>query len=189
MLDLAASGQLTRKKSKGTFVAAPKIEARFFARLQSFHEEMNQKGFEPSTQVLNLEIVKKKANIAEKLHLPLKSEFIMLERLRFADSEPVVYLQTFIPHTGYEILMNIDFTINSLYEVMEQKCHVRVHRVVREIEAVNTTRREAELLGLSHLSAICLVKTTAYTENDIPVEYSIARYRGDRNKFIIGLMR
>ena len=32
-----------------------------------------------------------------------------------------------------------------------------------------------------------LVKTTAFTKQGIPVEYSIARYRGDRNQFSVEL--
>lgn len=189
MMDLVASGHLIREKSRGTFVASPKIEAKFFTRLQSFNDEMIQKGFEPSTQVINLEKIPNMSNIAEKLQIPLDSPIIKLERLRYANEDPVVYLQTFVPYNNYEKLMDIDFTVTSLYSIMEEIFDVRVYRVFREIEATNATRKEADLLKMNSSGAICLVKTVAYTKDDLPVEYSIARYRGDRNKFSVSLIR
>lgn len=44
MGDLTAEGYLTRQKGKGTFVARPKIQGGFFQKLQSFEEEMRQRG-------------------------------------------------------------------------------------------------------------------------------------------------
>jgi len=34
-----------------------------------------------------------------------------------------------------------------------------------------------------------LVRTVAYADHDTPIEYSIARYRGDRNTFTVELRR
>ena len=189
MMDLVATGHLVREKSRGTFVASPKIDEKFFTRLQSFNDEMFQKGFKPSTQVISLEKIPSMTNIAEKLQIPLDSEMIKLERLRYANDDPVVYLQTFIPYKGYENLMKIDFAVTSLYSIMEELLGIKVYRVFREIEAINATRKEADLLKINSKGAICLVKTVAYTKEDLPVEYSIARYRGDRNKFSISLIR
>ena len=64
-----------------------------------------------------------------------------------------------------------------------------VERVVREIEAVNATAREAELLEIQKNAALCFVKTIAYDYDGVPVEYSRAHYRGDRNRFSVELRR
>ena len=60
MSELVAEGHLTRRKGKGTFVALPAtrpVDARFFQGLQSFHDEMIQKGLVPSTEVLELSLI------------------------------------------------------------------------------------------------------------------------------------
>jgi GntR family transcriptional regulator len=59
-----------------------------------------------------------------------------------------------------------------------------VNRAHREIESVNARKSEAELLRIATNKAVSLVKTVAYSD-DTPVEFSVARYRGDLNKFSV----
>lgn len=187
--ELVSDGYLQRYKGKGTFVAQPKIEDRFLSKLESFNREMKSKGLTPHTEVLALETVIF-AEAAEKLGLPPNAQLIYLSRLRSADGVALVYLDTYLPYGRYKELMNIDFRTASLYESLESLYGARVNRVLREIEAVNARQKEAKLLQIAANKAICLVKTLAFTnDNASPVEYSIARYRGDKNKFNVEIYR
>lgn len=187
--ELVAEGYLYRLKGKGTFVAMPKIDARFLNKLQSFNQEMQQKGLTPSTKVLAVEVIPGRSPANEKLNISASQKLIYLERLRFANGEPIVYLETFLPYHPYEKLLEQDFTASSLYSLLEDLYRVRVSHVNREIEAVNATQKEAALLDTVKNKALCLVKTVACTDQGLPVEYSVARYRGDRNKFSVELYR
>ena len=187
--ELVMEGYLTRRRAKGTVVAAPKIDARFLNKLQSYNEEMRQKGLTPSTKLLSLKVISGIRPINEKLHLNPDQPLIYLERLRCADGEPLVYLETYIPHDAFPLLLNQDFTNGSLYEFMEKLYEKRVSRVVRKIEAVIATAAEAILLDVPKGAPVCLVKTVACTSSGEPVEYSVARYRGDRNEFSVELYR
>lgn len=187
--ELVSERYLYRLKGKGTFVSEPKIDGRFLNKLQSFNEEMRQKGMIPSTKVLKIERIKGDESICGTLQIPETESLIRLERLRYADGEPVVYLETFLPYQRFSRLMEMDFTVHSLYQLLEEEYNDRPVRVVRELEAVIAMPREAELLNLKADKAICLVRTVAYTEQDKPVEYSVARYRGEKNKFRIELYR
>ena len=93
------------------------------------------------------------------------------------------------PYPAYEKLLDCDFVENSLYKLLETLYGDRVERVHRTIEAVNSEKKDAELLEIPKGSAECLVKTVGYSGQDKPVEYSIARYRGDRNQFSVDLYR
>lgn len=185
--ELVSERYLYRLKGKGTFVAEQKIDGRFLNKLESFHDEMKQKGMTPSTKVLSLKQIPGEARICKKLQLADTEPLIYLERLRFADGEPVVYLETYLPYSKLSGLTDKDFETNALYSLIEEECHEKVVRVARELEAVIATPKEAELLNQKSDKAICFVKTIGYTKQDVPVEYSIARYRGDRNKFKIEL--
>jgi GntR family transcriptional regulator len=100
-----------------------------------------------------------------------------------------VYVETFLPFEQYQKLMEVDFTVHSLYQSLEKIYHVRVNRVRREIEAINARRKEAELLQITQNKALILVKTLASSDDTLlPVEFSIARYRGDRNKFSVDIL-
>ncbi len=187
--ELVSEGYLQRLKGKGTFVSRPKIDERFFQHLQSFNNEMLQKGLNPSTKVLDLKVIKGIAGICEKLNVDVEEELVYLRRVRYADEEPVVYLETYLPYRYCKDIVKEDFVQNSLYSVMEEKYNIKIFKVVRMIEAVNADDQVAKLLHIKKNQALCLVKTTAYTEDDIPAEYSIARYRGDRNQFSVELYR
>lgn len=185
--DLVLEGYLTRKKGKGTFVSKPKIDIRFFQKLESFDHEMKQKGLTPSTKVISLRKIPAIEHVNNILDLEPDEPLILLVRLRFANNEPMVYLDTHIPCNQYPDMLFQDFAAHSFYDCMERFYNARIFRVVREIEAVNANRREAELLDIDVGKAVCLVKTVGYTEDGTPVEYSVARYRGDRNKFSVEL--
>ena len=187
--ELVSEGWLMRQKGKGTFVSRPKIDVRFLQKLESFNDQMRQKGLTPSTKVLSLSKVPGVPRVNEKLLLGPDEPLISLMRLRFGDGEPVVNVETLIPYTRFPAMLDQDLEHNSLYERLETLYSARISRVHREIEAAAANRREAELLNILSGGPICLVKTIGYTDADLPVEYSVARYRGDRNKFSIDLYR
>jgi GntR family transcriptional regulator len=82
--------------------------------------------------------------------------------------------------------MGVDFGASSLYDSLEELCGVRVNRANREIESINARKPDAELLRIAPNKALSLVKTVAYSSaSQLPVEFSIARYRGDLNKFSV----
>jgi len=84
----------------------------------------------------------------------------------------------------------VNFTTNSLYDSLEKLYCVRVTSVRREFTAVNAGAQEAELLQIARNKALIQVKTVAYSgDTPNPVEFSIARYRGDLNKFTVELSR
>lgn len=188
--ELVAEGYLHRYKGKGTFVSKPKVEERFFSKLESFHQEMIQKGMVPHTEVLELAKIPAKPEVNEKLKISMDAPLIYLSRVRSADKIPLVYVETYLSYEQCKKLLDVDFTTISLYDSLDSICNLHVSRVLREIEAANVRRKEAELLQIAQNKAICLVKTVAYPkDSDQPIEYSVARYRGDRNKFTVEIYR
>jgi GntR family transcriptional regulator len=200
--ELVNEGYLNRYKGKGTYVSKPKIEDRFFSKLESFNKEMTAKGFKPKTKVLVLEKRTGPLEANERRGIPLDAYFIYLSRLRFIDNTPLVYLETYLPYESCKALLNVDFKANSLYDSLETLCNIRINRARREITAINASKQEAELLKIAKNKALSLVKTVAYSGGESrsaisaagsgggrlpgnPVEFSIARYSGDLNQFTV----
>jgi len=188
--ELVSEGYLTRSKGRGTFVAKPKIEARFLSSLETFDNEMRSKNMVPRTEVVALKKITDPHEADEKLQIPTGSPVIHLSRLRLANDTPIVFVDTYLPFESFSKLLNVDFCKNSLYDTIEEMYNIRVNRVQREVEAVNSHRNEAQLLKIPTNSAISLVRTIGYsTGYSGPVEYSVARYRGDMNKFSLEIIR
>lgn len=117
------------------------MDARFFQGLQSFNEEMLQKGLAPSTRVLALEMVSNREDIAATLRLAEDKRLIHLSRLRSADGQPLVVVDTWLPYARFRGLMEEDFEVKSLYALLEQKYNLRVDRATRQFEAAASPRR------------------------------------------------
>ncbi len=188
--ELVEEGYLIRYKAKGTFVATPKVKDQFLSKLESFNQEMLEKGKVPKTLVLALERLPGSPELNEKLKLPFDAPLIHLSRLRSADDVQTVYLDTYLAYDRFPGLLDINFAVHSLYQVLEETYHVRVDRAQREIEAVNARKNEAALLNIAPNKALCLVRTLSYEAGSTqPVEYSVARYRGDMTKFAVEIYR
>jgi GntR family transcriptional regulator len=190
LMELVSDGYLDRYKGRGTFVSKPKVDDRFFSKLESFNNEMRSKGLTPHTKVLIKQEIKGPHEANERLQIPLDAPIIYLSRLRSVDKVPLVYVETFLSFEKYDKVMDVDLSVNSLYDSLEEIYHVRVSRVRREIEAINAPRQDAELLEIAKNKAVSLVKTVSFSENSPdPIEFSIARYRGDLNKFSVDVYR
>ena len=161
-------GYLYRLKGKGTFVSKTKIEARFLNKLQGFNQEMLEKGLKPSTRVLNFSCIPGREDVNTKLNLDSSEPLFYLERIRYADDEPLVYVETYFPYRQFQVLKNVDFVKESLYQSMKEK-------------------RDADLLDIPKGNAMVKVQTIGFAKEGRAVEYSVARYRGDRNSFTIEL--
>ena len=96
-LELVHEGYLNRIKSKGTFVTRPKIAGDFIQKIQTYNQEMQYYGLKPKTKLLSISEIDVFAEVMEKMKLTEKDKVICLERLRYADDKPIVYVKTFIP--------------------------------------------------------------------------------------------
>lgn len=184
---LVSEGYLARNQGHAVYVANPKVSGDFLKRLQNFSSEMHQVGMKPSTQVLRKKIIIDNTNVNEQLGLPLGEPCFYLERLRSADGFPLVYLETYLPYKRFEGIAKVDFESNSLYDTLETEYNTPVYCAKRQIEAVNADVHIAKLLDVPKGAAICFVKTIGYDQQGVPIEYSVAHYRGDRNRFTVTL--
>ena len=188
--ELVSEGYIHRFKGRGTFVAKRKVAAHFLSDLDTFNNEMLAKGLTPRTELLALKIRSDYPKANEHLNISPYSPLIYLNRRRFANNVPIVLVETYLSYEAYPKLLNVDLANKSFYESMEELYGVRIAHVKREIEAVNALKKEAELLEIATNKAVTLVKTFGYTDGlPNPVEYSVAKYSGEMNKFHVELRR
>lgn len=185
--ELVQAGWLYRIKSKGTFVARVKIKQDFIKRLEPFNEQIERTGRVPSTQVLALEIVTLPEAALQAFGAEGGAKGVYLHRRRCADGEPIVTVETYLPLESCEFLLEHDMSRESLYALLAGKEKTRICRVNRTLEAVAANSRDVERLNMVRGKPVQLFQTIGYNRINEPIEYSIARYRGDRNKFEIDL--
>jgi DNA-binding transcriptional regulator YhcF (GntR family) len=85
LASLERDGVVERRRSIGTFVAAPKIH---FNKLMSYTEQMAQRSLIAGSKVLFARVIDNENEAAARLSLPPTSRVIKLERIRHAAGEP-----------------------------------------------------------------------------------------------------
>lgn len=181
--ELVQEGWLYRVKSKGTFVAKPKINQSFVQVLGSFNDQILSSNRTPSTVLVEMKVVTANEIIAEELKLSPMDKVIYIHRIRYADDEPIVVVKTYLPHKKCSFVLENDMEKESLYPILAKQEDTQIFKIKRLIEAVDATTYDIKNLNVKRGNAIQQFISTGYNMFDEPIEYSIARYRGDRNSF------
>ncbi len=184
--ELENEGYLYRLKGKGTFVAEKKVNQDF---LLSFNDEMQEKGLTPTTRVMEFKMDEADEHIAATLMIPKASDVIRLRRLRSVNGEPLVLDLSFLPSELLPNMLAKDMTDESLYRVIEGDFNLRIDRAARRLEAMVAGEYEAKMLDIKPGAPIQYIETVTYLKNGRPIEFSQARYRGDKTNFSFTLMR
>ncbi len=187
--ELVTEGQIVRRKGKGSFVSRSKIKQDFLLVLESFNTEMAEKGLTPETKLVSMKIRGASARAAEVFGINTGDDLVFISRLRSINNEPIVLVNTWLPADRFASILNFDMEHESLYEVMENEFGCVLTNTKRYLEARLAGDFEAEKLEISVGDPVQFIETIATEGDDIPVEFSLAYYRGDRNRFALEVSR
>lgn len=180
--ELVQEGLLHRVAQFGTFVAAPKV-VQVFSTLSGFSARMRQEGHMIINRVLSQEAIPAPLTVAQHLRISEGAPVIRLVRLRIVDHEPLLVETSFLSLERFPDLLQDDFAVRSLYEVLSSRYDVQVLEVNQTLEPVLMTKYDTELLEGTPGSPAMLIETVTYGGPDDPFEFSRATVRGDKCRY------
>lgn len=189
LAELERKGLVSKHNGKRSTIAFPKYEGRLMQNLRGFYEDAVAGGQKPATKVLDMKVVPAGDEVAEALHLKPGSPVILLNRLRYLDDEPEVLVVTYVPKSRCPSLVNEDLSNQSLYELLARKYGLRITQGFRTIEAIALDKPDARLLHVPPGSPALLLKSIGLLSDGSPLEYFVAKHRGDRAKFGVRLVQ
>lgn len=182
---LVSEGLLRREKGRGTFVAEPKILESLLGSPIGFTDSMREQGHRVDTQVLRLEVIPAPPAVESELRLRPGEPVTVIERLRFVLNEPILVVTSYLPERLCPALVSEDLERRSLYHTLQDKYNLKIARAKRLMEAVPAADYETALLEVRPGAPLMLIQSTSYLEDGTPLEYFVARHRGDRTQFIV----
>lgn len=185
---LVNQGLLAKRKKRGTIVLQKKISQAFTHTIESYNDEAENKGLTPKTHVILLQKELPDNEICNNLKLTTTDYVYKLVRLRYANNQPVVLVTSYIPYKLCPNLNQFDFENESLYATLD-KNNCQITQVKRKLEVLAADETTADLLNIDVKDPIFYFHTVGFTAENLPAEYSIAKYRGDINSFEIYLKR
>jgi len=181
---LAEEGLLVKKQGRGTFAEKPKFERKIIDPV-SFSASCTYKGMRPGSRMLQ-RFVRSADSVEKKiLGLGQEGEILYIQRLRFADNEPLLVENNYFPLPEYEFLLDKDIDSHSLYETITSESGKKISSAHKTIEITLAAKNEATLLNVKIGSPLFYLRGTVFDELNQPVHLTAQFIRGDRFKLVM----
>lgn len=181
--ELVNEGVFFRVKGRGTFASQVKIRHNLSHEKTFFSKGFYSKSFMTSSKLLNIKTIQSTQEISNILMIPINSDVLNVKYLLYSNGEPIAIGQTFLTYSFYK---NLDLTVNS--DVILKKISDEIHDKVNTshfcLEAVTATKEDCELLTITKVTAIQIVRRVGFNQHNVPIELTVSRYRGDKNVFL-----
>lgn len=183
--ELVDKGQLVRRRGIGTVVTGSGPVRRTLA-LSSLYEDLQDSGHRPTTKVLMLEVVPCPEAVATPLGLKPGDEVLAMERVRFADDEPVAWMRNHLP-ADLGTLGESELANGSLYGLLRAR---GIHPAVthQTLGAEPAEARAAELLHMRIGAPVLIATRRTHDSVGRAIEYAVHRYRAESYSFEMTLM-
>ena len=183
---LETEGLIYRVKGSGSFVAQPKLRQQI-TQLGSFTEDMRTRGAEPGSRVLRQEMVPATEFVARHLAVPSSFPVFFLQRVRYADDEPLALEAAYVVFDGCENLVEEDFRDRSLHRTLVKGYGIRPYQAEQELEAALVRPQEADWLGIERGAPVMVIQRLTSDDDLEPFEFVKSVYRADKYSFVAKL--
>lgn len=174
---MRAAGVVDSTRGRGSSVGRTSIEQPLGA-LYSLFRSVEATGAEQRSVVRVLDL-RTDSRVAVELAAPEDAEFVFLERLRLADSEPLALDRSWIPREVGEPLLDGDFEHSGLYDELARLTGMRLTGGLERISARVADAATRRLLTIKADVAVLSV-TRIGCLGGRPVELRESLIRGDR---------
>lgn len=186
--DLQQLGYIRREQGRGTFVQGPPLEEGP-RDLKSFTAEMQGHGLTATSRVLEQGLIDAQADIASCLNIGEGDRVFRLQRLRFADGEPMGLQTAYVPAKLAPGIERLSFTDASLYEILAARFGLYPASARETHKAVAVPEDAAPLLRVPAGSPALRAERLTSLADGRPLECVHSIMRGDRYKVVLDLSR
>ncbi|NLY44697.1 MAG: GntR family transcriptional regulator [Tissierella sp.] len=175
---LLNEGIIAKRRGYGSFVKNKKVE-QTLNKVLHFSNEMEKQGYKSSTKMLTNEKVYANKTIAEALSIPEGTQLTHVNRLRFANGEPMCIESAYLIHDMCPDVLSHDFSQISLRKFIVENYNIIWKRAQQKIFAIKANPGFAKLLNIKDGNPMIYIERISYTQDNIPGEYLQSYYRGD----------
>ena len=183
---LERQGFVRREQGRGTFVTDPEGKGPAGFVLTDFAREMQRQQRQPDTRVLKQEVIPATAAVAAQLNLDEGDDIILIQRLRLADNQPVIFEERYLNAKMCPELATEDVESQSIHWLLVHRYKLPLVRVTHTVELREIGPGSAGLLNLKPTDPVFAVERLTYTEfNHViqPAVYYRALCHGEEYQF------
>lgn len=181
---IESGGWVTKVKGKGTFVKDITVD-RSATKVLSFTKNMLQKGLQPSTRVLNSEIIKHECSkmFAGRRYI-LQPPIFKITRLRFADDLAMMIENRYISMRFCPDIPGLNLE-QSLYEIYKNNFNLQITRIDQTLTSILLEEDLLQHFNLKKPIPGFQVDGITFCGPDMILEMEESVYRGDKYIFTV----
>lgn len=179
--ELTDEGLLIRKQGKGTFVCVEQSIQNNYP-FMPFGESVRQAGKSPATKLISYSLEIPSRRIANYLGLGNSEHTIVVKRLRYADSTPII-LETDYYLNSFDFLASEPLT-GSNSEILRNHNIMPIHGT-NSISICYATEEESTLLNIEVDSPLLYVYSEIKDQNQLPIQVSKQIIRSEMYKLVL----
>lgn len=184
LAELTEQGYLERKSGKGSFVAQKKIQKGLSGELMSFSKMCESMGLKPGAKTIKIALEEPSSALRERMGLAEDSRILVLERIRYADNEPVMLEINIFPES-FDFLFSENLNNQSLFEILKNKHNIVMSNSHKTIQIVFSDQDVSKKLNLSKGYPLMRIDSELSDANHRFVNISTQLCIGDKFKLTV----
>jgi len=144
---------------------------------------MKMYGFEPKTELISIEKFICNDYIAEKSEFNVGDELIRIQRLRYRNDDPIVFVDGYYRASDIPEIEKHDLEKESMFYILEKYYNIKVMHTKKRFMARIVEDKYANYLSIKKKSAVQYVESKEYNQQDEFVSFDISIYVGEKNIF------
>jgi GntR family transcriptional regulator len=185
---LLQRGLVEIRRGKGTFVSPPKLTLPL-AELMGFVRHRSSHVHRATACVLSKRIIPANSDVASELDLQPGTDVVQILRTRLVDDVPMSLDETYLALDTGRSVMEADFSIDPISDVLERRCGRALVGASCCIECSSADATVAAALRITVGSTVFLVSRTFHGAKGAPVQYERLHFRGALVRFQTYLAR
>ncbi|WP_042356214.1 GntR family transcriptional regulator [Bacillus rubiinfantis] len=172
---------IIRRHGVGTFVNSKPLFTSGIEQLNSVTDMIKQVGMKPGT--IFLRSLKQEAT-EEDVHrfaCSRHQDFVVIERVRTANGEPVVYCVDKVP--AHILPETFSHGEESIFHILGEEANRNITYAVAQIEPIGYHDKISPVLECDPETALLVLKQMHYDEMDEPILYSVNYFKADKFRF------
>ncbi|NRD78899.1 GntR family transcriptional regulator [Bacillus sp. BRMEA1] len=172
---------IIRRHGVGTFVNAKPLFTSGIEQLNSVTDMIKQAGMIPGTIFLRSSKQGPTEEDVRRFSCSVSEEIVVIERVRTANGEPVVYCIDKVPeHILPETFSHKE---ESIFNILDEEANRRITYAVAQIEPIGYHEKISPILECDPETALLVLKQMHFDEMDEPILYSVNYFKADKFSF------
>ncbi|MCM3570782.1 GntR family transcriptional regulator [Neobacillus mesonae] len=172
---------IIRRHGVGTFVNSKPLFTSGIEQLNSVTDMIRQAGMKPGTIFLRSSKQEAVEEDIRHFSCPQEEEIVVIERVRTANGEPVVYCIDKVP--AHILPETFSHEEESIFHILNEEAHRKITYAVAEIEPIGYHEKISPILECEPETALLVLKQMHYDELDEPVLFSVNYFKADKFRF------